>query len=889
MGISIGEIKETLNLKRDEMSNNRELTNELIIDDLMIYLGYNKKRDINVKKASNSKLDWEITEPGNHRIALKVYAINEEIEQPEISEAIEACKSKKFSILIITNGETLILYRHNKNEGEYIEAYRLNICEELSDSDNSVLSAISKETFDLKVIDNLLNNKLITKEDVFKIFKDNSDKFKKVLTASILDVDSNYINAVEQANLFIDNLVNKLEDNEEGIKASDDDYIEQIQELTNKTHELNEKIDSLNSIIESKDKEIEKLSGAKQEKAIELLNIIQDDKESNREYVGVLNGQLVRFEDLHSFVGKFLQMLYEAKNFEANQFIYNGDIFELNSQNPKYNDMIINNRAYEIVIDNDEEDDAISKLKVIFSHFDDLIFECKKIGTLRVKQNTGISEEEIQSELMPDSELIGEESIDFGDESVVIEDSISNEQGEYSTNNSSLAMDTEEILIEDFDENLEECFNNNELSSVPKGVSLFKQSDNNMELFSQHENISESTEFNEETVDNFENGNIIEESNTEEDLDFGEDIEPFSNVLEGFDEEAVEIEPEINSRLLVAQLLNVDRLIWSDEKINLLNVKYIGTNSVTFKVNEDYSENYESILCKAIDAILAIQAYNKVSDIILKLKQTDLSLVNNFIKPCSSEYAGCPKINGTRYVVCGLESLNQAVSVLYDICSELGIDTTEVFIYLEAETESEYIINNYDYQEESVQLRDSDLYRCQEEIHEMTAILRGDIFNNIVVTKNSLQIHKDTLLEVLAVKTKYLAKVVNDYETILEIISNMISEANNQGIAINWCSIGNVIGEGYKLISNNIEEVSEKHNEILIGGQILYVSNIENWQIAHSLIKIHTALFNNTSIAVKVRIDADAINFYGSQFETSEPSMSLAVNSFASYVASCVK
>jgi len=52
---------------------------------------------------------------------------------------------------------------------------------------------------------------------------------------------------------------------------------------------------------------------------------------------------------------------------------------------------------------------------------------------------------------------------------------------------------------------------------------------------------------------------------------------------------------------------------------------------------------------------------------------------------------------------------------------------------------------------------------------------------------------------------------------------------------------------------------------------------------------MHTVIFNDASIAVKVQINVDAVNYYGSEYETSEPSTSLEVKSFVDYVASCVK
>ena len=52
---------------------------------------------------------------------------------------------------------------------------------------------------------------------------------------------------------------------------------------------------------------------------------------------------------------------------------------------------------------------------------------------------------------------------------------------------------------------------------------------------------------------------------------------------------------------------------------------------------------------------------------------------------------------------------------------------------------------------------------------------------------------------------------------------------------------------------------------------------------------MHTVIFNNASIAVKILADIDAINYYGAEYDVMEPSDSLAIKSFADYMAGCVK
>ena len=123
----------------------------------------------------------------------------------------------------------------------------------------------------------------------------------------------------------------------------------------------------------------------------------------------------------------------------------------------------------------------------------------------------------------------------------------------------------------------------------------------------------------------------------------------------------------------------------------------------------------------------------------------------------------------------------------------------------------------------------------------------------------------------------------------VDIIKAIITEASMNGQYANINSIGNVIGEQYKLVSENPTETNDNSIKIDVNGREMYVSVVENWQMPLSIIKTHTALLANTSIAVKLSINSQALNFYLTDFEVAEPSLSLAVSSFCNYVKSCIK
>jgi hypothetical protein len=47
---------------------------------------------------------------------------------------------------------------------------------------------------------------------------------------------------------------------------------------------------------------------------------------------------------------------------------------------------------------------------------------------------------------------------------------------------------------------------------------------------------------------------------------------------------------------------------------------------------------------------------------------------------------------------------------------------------------------------------------------------------------------------------------------------------------------------------------------------------------------MHTTLFNNGAISIKAMINPNALKFYMEEFETSEPTLGLAVRSLVEYI-----
>lgn len=795
MKFDLEEVLDTISARREDMEGSRQLTNELVVDDLLKELGYNMKKDTTVKRLYNDDrcIDWSLLSWNEKKMAVKVKAINEDIPADEMNETFKYCLGAGFEVILVTSGLENIIYSFKAERNDYAIVAKVDISD-MSEQDEEILSAISKKEFDISIINNTSAGYEITTEEVEVIFEKNSARFVDILLDSINANVDNCINAEEKANELIDKVVRSFSETDDAIEKERESFKNQILELTHKNNEFVTTVEILKGQVEDLKAELDRNSGASRQKALELMSIIDDSNTAERSYVAIINDEIIQFKYLHQFVGRILQKLYELKSFEANTYIHNGDIFKLNGIDPKHNDLVINNKAYDVIITNEEEDEAISKLKTIFSHFDGIIFECKKLGNMNAHHNTGLTEEDIETDEERVERLKNDKVIDIG------------------------------------------------------------------------EKVEETTETEEEDEDT----GILRE---DELFNFGE-AEANKN----------------NHRILVAQLANIDSLIWSEKAIDFIDVKCIGSNSVTYQITEDGVEmDFCTMTCKCLDAIMAIQEYDGDTQTVLKLKQKKFNLINNFIKEYSEEYKNYPRINGTRYVIVDVEGVQQVAGIVYDVCNALDINMTGIFLYFEADTEEADIIKKYNFDRAAIRIRDTAMYVPDGTYTEGIAVIRGEMFNNIIITKNSLQVFEDVLIKALAVKTKYMAMFINDAKSFPDIAKNMIAEAINNNLNVNIGAVGYLLGEQKMMLSTNQADVGENATALVFDDNTIFCAEVKEWQIVPSLIRLHAVLFNNANIAIKTQINIDAVNFYGSEYETSEPSSSLAIKSFVDYIANCVK
>lgn len=905
------DILATIGTRKHDMENSRPATNDLIVTDILMGLGYNMRRDTSVERIYSGDYDWSLESAQGDAVAVYTVPACKEITlDNDLMVAFETLSGVPYKVVLVTNAETLEIWKYDtESENKYKRVYTVDF-KSLDDTDFKVLDAVSKQGFDEDVLDEISKDCEVTVEKIKKLFdthikgmllnlvtssgadeNEASNVIDEFMNKMSFDNESIVSGGIDISNEEVNKLRAMLNESNEKIKRLEsnearaesdkvDRYIEQIRDLNIKMSDKDKKIEELEEENKDLKEQINQLSGSDRKRAQEMLDLMDDNPESPRNYVAVVNSELLQNDNLHTFVGRVMQKLYGIKSLEASQYIFNGELFKLNS-NAVRNDLRMNSKNYDIDFrEGETEDEILNKLRVLMSNFSDVVFECKKIGSLHPVKNQAYENEFENTGDFGESQGFENNEQGFDENEQGFDESDSYEED-------GLAIDSEN---DNFEGNIEGNFG--AFDSEEQGFN--EEADGHG--FEENESAEDSG-FDSMAGFNADNNEFEPGFNSETDS-FGEFIPDETEVSEENDE--FTSDKQRKPVLLACQLSTVDELIWSDEEINFKSVKYITDDQMklVFSINNDGGN--DNTLCKCINAMLAIEAHKKNKDIIKQVKLKNFSQVNSFIKLYTEQYKDCPRINGTKYAICGVSTVGNIGSALNDIGKALNIDTSSMFIYFEAETDSYSILDNYQYDENYITPRENVTFVSSGNNTMKEVVLRGDMLSSIVITKNSLQVQKEILSNIVAVKTKYIGKVihssegpdgalVNSNDDVAEVFSKMLMEARANGTNIDPKDICTVIGTGYKLMSYNENDVAPDHMEMSIEGEKIYISKLENWQMVESLVKVHTVLFNNTGIAIKIHTNVDAINFYGTQFCTAEPTLSLAVNSLVNYVTSCFK
>lgn len=406
---SDNEIKRLQELQKSNAGENGNYTEQTIVD--------SQELDRVWQELTQKTQELETARQSNDELKQHIAELNSEIEQLQTGSADS--DSIKAELEALKN-ESVEL---NSTIGSLNdEISKLNT--ELSDAIESRDSAIQDNDDIKKKLDDALqnNSKLQAEIEALRVNGEAGQSDTSELQQKI-DEQASEISKLEQElhrakEQLAANAAVTASTGKSGFSASEEEaYRRRVSDLLSQVQELQQELQNTNDELDKLRKEKE---GAEDERVVmarQLLEAVEDNPDLNRTYIGVVNSKLFQIGDLPRFIGTCLQELYAAVSFKLMPLLFDGDIFKT-VQPAVRGDMMINTKRYDIDIDGYTEEELINKLKVLFAQFEDVVFMCKAIGTLR-EQPKEIEQQyreidEPQFDSIPDFDTDSEQSGSIG-------------------------------------------------------------------------------------------------------------------------------------------------------------------------------------------------------------------------------------------------------------------------------------------------------------------------------------------------------------------------------------------------------------------------------------------------------------------------------------------
>lgn len=848
--------------REHEIANKITKTNDIITDnedDEDNFLGLSDATNINKENANNedNHTDNDIVaslKKENEELRIKIVQLETDIDilnkknktvlDELLASKVELDKIKTAGEVAESGEQGLINDDLVKKIGELeakeesMTAYNAQLVQEINDLKFKLSLVDNPEAFTNEKIKELENERNALKAEQISLLS-SVDDFKKAKDEAE-ERENRYKFEAEERIQKLKDRVKKLED-ESNFRS----YEQQINDLTEERDTASEEIKRLNRKVAKLTEELDVLSGGEVARANELLDMIIVAPGQPETFAGVINTELYQNQDLRRFVGLSLQKLHQLKLNEAFDYIWDGDMFTFKQKDIKDSPhCILSGKGYDIVNEELTPLIALSKLKVIFSHFDDLVFECRLVSSSGYKNVDELRHDAMREDVLRSS------GITLDKDNTYDEQSYSNEE----FNN-----DTFEQYVEnqELDENAytEEPFNNEQY------IDENQYTDNSFNSEYQEESFN-----NQYPEESFNNEQYIDENQYTDDS-FNSEYD--NNTLE--------------TKLYVTELLSYQDLMMGDRNIVFEELKYIGTDtSAAFEITE--SSDLNKVLCKCIDAILAMEEFDGHKSV-ANIKNIDFNDISRFISRFTPDKNGSAKISGTKFCVTDIDNIYDLVETLCIVCEKLNINMQSWFIYITGKTEDEY----FEPWETSpnavgtVYALDVDENYTKKE---SALVIKGSIIGNTITTKNSLEYRRKLFGKPLGIKTEYMSQKILGYKEYLDSIRLVAQAYINNGNSLNELDKCTTIDGLNCIISGSTDNLREDYDEVIVSGTKMYVSKIDEWEQAETIVRMHVTLFGDIKIAVKTIVDIGYYEFLRDQFFTSEPSLELSIASLVNYIES---
>lgn len=113
-------MREIVDNNQDELQTSVNFTNETLVDEIMLLMGYNKKRIRGIHRIYGQDIDWAVQIGDNKRFVIDTVAYGTPISDDDISFVVKYCHDNGYPFGFITDGDKLMIVSGNLDDEQPI-------------------------------------------------------------------------------------------------------------------------------------------------------------------------------------------------------------------------------------------------------------------------------------------------------------------------------------------------------------------------------------------------------------------------------------------------------------------------------------------------------------------------------------------------------------------------------------------------------------------------------------------------------------------------------------------------------------------------------------------------------------------------------------------------
>ena len=480
--------------------------------------------------------------------------------------------------------------------------------------------------------------------------------------------------------------------------------------------------------------------------------------------------------------------------------------------------------SYDIDTTGYTEEELLTKLKVLFSQFSDVVFMCKTIGTIR--EQPTVIEKQYQS-----------------------------------LDTQSNSFDNQDVNNPDFDN---QGFDNQGFDNQGFDNQGFDNQGFDNQGFDNQIGAVDTQEF---EADNFDTQMHDFEENTFDSIPSIDDVE-----VAGVEEEPSVIQ---NDAVLALALCDIGAVLWDDRSI-IKSIKAMANNSSMLKIN---SNTWDNITAECLSALVALS--DNPLETLDRIRITDLSMVSNIIKPLDSCEGNFVRVFDTNY---GIEECQnkQIISTIIGIANEIGIPDSSIYMYFNATyVNDESLQQNYVQQFELENTLDNTYY--EQSTDKMHCLLSGNALDSINDIKGVSDIERRMFKNVVAIRTlsaqatPLLKMTIKTNEDVVTALTTIIESSPDKGAEQIIEKINEKVKHKTPVINRDSKNVSVDAASMTVGNREYFVDTLPGDVLVQMFICANYEATGENMIDLRVEIDSSLYNALSLGNITSDPYEGLGV------------